>query len=102
MKYLIGALVILALLFLVWWFLSRGKQRQLEEQRAEAASIRAGAQERGTALRGQETFVQQADERAATARQDAEERARQAEASAREAQRVEDEARQHKDELERA
>ena len=88
MKYLIGALVILALLFLVWWIISRGKQRQLDEQRAEAARIRAGAQERIAALQGQEVFAQQSTERADLARQEAEERARQAEESAREAQRV--------------
>ena len=101
MKYLIGALVILALLFLVWWIISRGKQRQLDEQRAEAARIRAGAQERTAALQGQETFAQQSTERADLARREAEERARQAEESAREAQRVEEEARRHQADLER-
>jgi hypothetical protein len=102
MKYLIGALVVLALLFLAWWLFSRGKQQKLEQQRTEAASIRAAAEERGAAIRGQETFVQQADERAALARHEAEERARRAEESAREAQRVEEEARRHQGELERA
>jgi hypothetical protein len=96
------ALVILALLFLLWWLFSRNKQRKLDEQRAEAASIRAGAEQRGSVLRGQEAFAEQADERAATARHEAEERARQAELSAREAQRVEEEARQHRDQLERS
>ncbi len=75
MKYLIGALVVLALLFLAWWLFSRGKQQKLDQQRTEAASIRAAAEERGAAIRGQETFVQQADERAALARHEAEERA---------------------------
>ncbi|MFW5470817.1 hypothetical protein ACOCJ4_12310 [Knoellia sp. CPCC 206435] len=102
MKYLIGALVVLALLFLAWWLFSRGKKQKLEQQRTEAASIRAAAEERGSAIRGQETFVQQADERAALARHEAEERARRAEESAREAQRAEEEARRHQDELERA
>jgi hypothetical protein len=102
MKYVIGALVVLALLFLVWWMVSRGKQQKLEEQRAEAASLRAGAEGRAATIRGQETFAQHADERAAVARQEAEERARQAEESAREAQRVEAEARAHQSELERA
>ena len=102
MKYLIGALVILALLFLVWWFVSKGKKRQLDEQRSEAARIRAGAEEHDATIRGQEAFVQQADERASFARQEAEERARQAEESAREAQRVQDEASRHQEELDRA
>ena len=101
MKYLIGALVLLALLFLVWWLVSRGKQRQLEEQRAEAARIRAGAEERTAALQGQEAFARQSSERADLARQEAEERARQAEESAREAQRVEEEAQRHQADLER-
>ncbi|KRE42518.1 sunset domain-containing protein [Knoellia sp. Soil729] len=102
MKYVIGVLVILAVLFLLWWLFSRNKQRKLDEQRAEAATIRAEAEQRGGVLRGQENFAQQADERASTARQEAEERARQAELSAREAQRAEEEARQHRDELERS
>ena len=61
MKYVIGALVVLALLFLVWWMVSRGRQQKLDQQRAEAASIRAGVEERAATIRGQETFAQQAD-----------------------------------------
>lgn len=65
---IIAVLVVLALLA---WVLMRSAARKREEQRAEAARIRAGAQEQQAQLRGQEEYVRQFHEREAVARAEA-------------------------------
>lgn len=93
MKPFLIILVVVVLLALLAWVLMRGAARKREEQRVEAARIRAAAQEKEAQLRGQEEYSRQFHEREAVARAEAEkaqaaadEQARLAEEQARVAQ----------------
>lgn len=85
---LLLAIVVVAVVVVV---MRRGSAKR-DEQRVEAADIRGRAGGIAATMEGQQTFAQQAEERATVARAEAEARAREAQERAAEAARLEDEA----------
>jgi hypothetical protein len=71
MKPFLIVIVVLVLLALLAWVLMRGAARKRDEQRAEAASIRAAAAGQAADLQGHDEFTRQFQEREAVARAEA-------------------------------
>lgn len=70
-----GAVLVVALGLLVWW---RGRNRQVEEQRAEASELRAAAEERYAEAGRREAAAEQEALRARRAREAADDAIRRA------------------------